>query len=253
MTENNRRSRSNLPKSDAQQRYIEIGELAVLEQIRRDATLLDQSSIPIGPFARLQAGAVAERDAKTRGTLSNLFGNQRAFQSATMEFALNAGRWLDEITYPKPDDYSDAEAWLDAFLLGQSERGPKHGADPAISYASVWALWLSAVPYGLWSSQISASSMDEHAKWIRHLDALFASVLDHFALTLRLGTQSSDLASGMASLIEGVWLNQCLSLDHPCDASKPISSSLRRAGLMLWQGAVVDACSAMPTAKAEKR
>jgi (2R)-ethylmalonyl-CoA mutase len=42
---------SNLQRDEARRRYIEIGGLAALEQIRRDSETLDQQSIPVGPFA----------------------------------------------------------------------------------------------------------------------------------------------------------------------------------------------------------
>ena len=82
--------RSTLPKDEARRRYVEIGQLAALEQIKRDSELLDRRSIAVGPFARLDAGAVAARDGKTRGVISNLFGSQAAFQAETMERALDA-------------------------------------------------------------------------------------------------------------------------------------------------------------------
>jgi hypothetical protein len=237
MSDSKKRTRSNLPKSEAWQRYIEIGELVVLEQIQRDAELLDKSAIAVGPFARLQADAVADRDQKTRGAISNLFKSQAAFQVETMELALNAGHWLDEIVYPNPQDYANAEGWVDAFLLRQSDRGPHHGAPPEVSYASVWSLWLSAVPYGLWSRKISQSSLDEHIQWLQQLIVLFQEAMTHFRLRMQPGTTLEDLASGMASFIEGIWLNQCLTLHHPCNATEPISTVARRAGLMLWRGA----------------
>jgi hypothetical protein len=237
MSDRKKRTRSNLPKSEARQRYIEMGELVVLEQIRRDAELLDKSAIAVGPFARLQADAVADRDQKTRGAISNLFGSQAAFQAETMELVLNAGDWITAVTYPDPHNYADADAWLDAFLLNQSERGPRHGATPEVSYASVWALWLSAVPYGLWSRQISQSSLNEHILWLQQLLVLFQKAMTHFGLRMRPGARLEDLACGMTSFIEGLWLNQCLTLHHPCNTAEPISTVARRAALMLWRGA----------------
>jgi hypothetical protein len=46
-----------------------------------------------------------------------------------------------------------------------------------------------------------------------------------------------DLASAAASLVEGVWLNQCLTRHHPSEPSEPISTLLRRSGRLLWLGA----------------
>ena len=45
-----------------------------------------------------------------------------------------------------------------------------------------------------------------------------------------------DLAEAFASLIEGVWLNQCLTDRHPSEPDEPISTLLRRAGRTLWRG-----------------
>ena len=70
------------------------------------------------------------------------------------------------------------------------------------------------------------------------LEAIFADALAHFGLTLREGVALVDLACGAASLIEGVWLNQCLTGRHPRVADTPISATLVRAGRMLWRGAV---------------
>ena len=75
-----KKGRSTLPKTEARRRYIEIGEVVVLEQIRRDAAMLDEELVAVGPFARLDAEAVATKDGKTRGVISNLFGSQAAFR-----------------------------------------------------------------------------------------------------------------------------------------------------------------------------
>ena len=48
--------RSTLPKDEARRRYVEIGLVAALEQIKRDSELLDRRSTAVGPFARLDAG-----------------------------------------------------------------------------------------------------------------------------------------------------------------------------------------------------
>ena len=231
------RTRSTLAKPEARQRYVEIGEFVVLEQIRKDAALLDEQAIAVGPFARLDAGAVAAHDGKTRGSITNLFGSQAAFQAETMALALSAGAWIETIKYPAPRDFPDADAWVDAFFAGQSARGPRHGSKPAVSYAFLWALWLSAVPYGLWSEQISRPSMEEHVLWVAQLERVLQQALDHFGIDLKPGTTLNDVASAIASMIEGVWLNQCLTTRHPCDASEPISTALRRGGRLVWLGA----------------
>jgi hypothetical protein len=233
--------RSTLPRDAARRRYVEIGELAALEQIRHDSEALDERAIAVGPFARLDANAVAARDGKTRGAITNLFGSQAAFQAETMALALSAGDWIERAELPDPAAYEAAEEWIDALFAGESERGPHHDAEPGSSYGFLWALWLSAVPYGLWSERVSAPSMDEHAQWVAKLEAAFASALERFGVALRDGTTVNDLACASASLVEGVWLNQCLTGRHPFDAAEPIATVLRRGGRLLWRGATLGA------------
>ncbi len=229
------RIRSTLSKEDARRRYVELAEVAVLEQIRDDAETLDRESIPVGPFARLDANAVAAREGKTRGSITNLFGSQSAFQAETMNLALSARDWIERLEYPAPADHESGEAWIDAVLLAESERGPQRGAEPTSTYAFLWAIWLTAVPYGMWSERIRRPSMDEHAQWVDRLEVVIGGGVDHFGLTIVEGSVR-DLAEAYASLVEGVWLNQCLSERHPSDPSEPISTLLRRAGRLLWRG-----------------
>lgn len=200
--------------------------------------MLDNLAIAVGPFARLDAGAVAERDRKTRGAITNLFGSQASFQAETMALALSAGDWIARIDYPEPADYQAADAWVEALFAGQSERGPTHGVKPVLSYAFLWALWLSAVPYGLWSKRVSQPSVAEFARWLESLEQVYSKALGQFGMKLREGVTLNDLACATGSLIEGAWLNQCLSTRHPSDSSQPISAVLRRSGRLLWQGAV---------------
>jgi hypothetical protein len=232
------RHRSKLPRDEARRRYVEAGELAALEQIRLDAERLDDRSLAVGPFARLDANAVAARDDKTRGAITNLFGSQAAFQVETMALALDAADWIARMEYPDPGEFADAGAWLDALLAGESARGPQHGAEPAVTYAFLWALWLSAVPYGIWTERVSGPTLEEHRQWVDRLGAVIRDALDHFGLALREEVTVDDVACALANLIEGVWLNQCLTDRHPTDASEPIASELLRGGRMLWRGSV---------------
>ncbi len=226
-----------MSQQEARQRYVEIGELVALEQIKRDSETLDLTSIAVGPFARLDANEVAARDGKTRGVISNLFGSQAAFQAATMSLALHSRDWIAQIQYPEPAEYDTAGSWLDAFFASESKRGPSRGGRPKTNYGSVWALWLSAVPYGMWSEQIRRPSMEEHVQWLEKLEQVLESALDRFGASLREGVTVNDLACAFASLIEGVWLNQCMTTRHPSDPSEPIATSLRRSGRLLWAGA----------------
>ena len=137
------------PRPATLHRYVEIGELVALEQIKTDSEALDAGSVAIGPFARLDANAVAARDGKTRGAITNLFGSQAAFQAETMALALSAADLIEQIDYPAPADYPSADEWVDDFFAGEAARGPSHGAEPAVNFATLWTLWLSAVPYGV--------------------------------------------------------------------------------------------------------
>ena len=124
-----------------------------------DARALDGDALAIGPFARLDAGAVAARDGKTRGAITNLFGSQAAYQAETMRLTLDAGEIAELADWPDPAGFADADAWVEALFAGQSARGPQHAAEPAMSYAALWVLWLGAVPYGLWSERVAEPSM----------------------------------------------------------------------------------------------
>ena len=222
--------RSTLPRDEARRRYVEMGQLAALQQIKRDSEALDRRSIAVGPFARLDANDVAERDGKTRGVISHLFGSQSAFQVETMARALDAGDWVEQLEHPAPADHPDAGAWVEALFAAEAARGPQRGERPRLDYAALWALWLSTVPYGLWSERVSAPSMEEHEQWIEKLAEAFGKALEHFGLVLREGVTLADLGGAAASLIEGAWLNQCLTA--------PSDRFLRRSGRLLWEGAV---------------
>lgn len=216
-----------------------MGSLVALEQIQKDSQLLGEGTLAVGPFARLDAEAVAAHDGKTRGAITNLFGSQAAFQAAAMALALDAQEWVERIEFPAPQDFNDPEAWLDALLAGESARGPAHGAKPAAEHGLVWALWLSAVPYGIWSDEIAKPSVAEYVQTVRKLEQVILNAFDHFELTVQPGTSINDLACAIVSLTEGTWLNQCLTRRHPCDKAEPVATILRRGGRMLWRGAVM--------------
>jgi len=216
-----------------------MGSLVALEQIQKDSQLLGEGTLAVGPFARLDAEVVAAHDGKTRGAITNLFGSQAAFQAAAMALALDAQEWVERIEFPVPQDFSDPEDWFDALLTGESARGPSHGAKPAAEHGLVWALWLSAVPYGIWSEEIAKPSVAEYVQTVSKLEQEILSAFDHFELTVQPGTSINDLACAIVSLTEGAWLNQCLTRRHPCDKAEPAGTILRRGGRMLWRGAVM--------------
>ena len=215
--------------------------MVALEQIKTDSEGLDAGTVAIGPFARLDANTVAARDGKTRGVISNLFGSQAAFQAETMALALSATDLVEQIEYPRPEEHSSADEWVDAFFAGEAARGPSHGAEPAAGYSALWVLWLSAVPYGLWSESIAGPSVDENRNWIARLEVVFQGAIDHFGMTLRADATVGDLAVAVAGMVEGLWLNQCLTDHHPTDRSEPIATAMLRSGRLLWNGATLPA------------
>ena len=147
---------------------------------------------------------------------------------------------IEQIVYPRPADHPNVDEWVDAFFSRASPpRGPRHGAEPVDDYASNWALWLSAVPYGLWSEEVAGPSLQENRDWMAGLTMVFQEALDHFDLTLRPDTTLDDLALATAGLVEGLWLNQCLTTRHPNDPTEPIGTAMRRSGRLLWRGATL--------------
>jgi hypothetical protein len=231
------RKRSTLPRDEARRRYVERAEMVVLETIRADAAALDRDRLAIGPFARLDAGAVAARDGKTRGAVSNLFGSQAALQVETMALALDAIHFLEGTEYAAPEEHDSADAWIDAFFDAESARGPSHRSRPRLDYAGLWTLWLAAVPYGLWSERVARPSLEEFRHSVATLEPLLRRALDRFGLELVPGVTEADLAVGIVNLVEGTWLNQCLTTEHPTDAGEPMAAALRRSGRLLWRGA----------------
>ena len=179
---NQQAGRSTLPKLAARQRYVEMGELAALQQIREDSKILDAGSIPVGPFARLDAGAVAAQDGKTRGAITNLFGSQAAFQAETMALVAERRRLDREARVPGAVRLPDRGGVARRVLAGESARGPRHGSEPVVDYGFLWALWLSTVPYGLWSERVREPSMDEHVQLLRRLEGVIEEALIHFDL-----------------------------------------------------------------------
>ncbi len=237
-----RRRRSLLPPDEARQRYIRAAESVLLRQIQSDARRLDEQddgrSMAVGPFAKLSAEDVAaDVDGKSRGAITNLFKSQRQFQLRAMALVLEDPE-ADIQAPPDPADYADATAWIDALAIAESARGPHHGMEPTPGYGLVWALWLSQVPYGVWSQRIAAPSMREFRQSAHRLETHGVSpALERFSLRVRSPWTSLQLATAMASVIEGVWLNQALTPEHPTQADHPAVEAMRIAVKMLWQGA----------------
>lgn len=236
------RRRSNLQPDEARKRYIRAAETVLLRQIQSDARRLDREDderrVAVGPFAKLSAEDVAASvDGKSRGAITNLFKSQRQFQLQAMAVVLEDPE-VDIAVPPAPGAFTGVEAWLDALAVAETERGPRHGMEPAAGYGMNWALWLSQVPYGVWSERIAAPSMHEFRHSVDRLEIeCVRPALEQFSLEVQPPWTVRDLATAMTSLIEGVWLNQALSGDHPSRADASDLDAMRIALTMLWRGA----------------
>lgn len=145
---------------------------------------------------------------------------------------------VDAAVPPDPRAFDEPRAWIEAVASAESERGPLHGMEPAESYAMRWVLWLSQVPYGVWSERIATPSMREFRHSAERLEAeLVRPALARFELEPRPPWTSLDIASAIVSLREGLWLNQCLSDDHSTRPGVDPAEAARTALTMLWQGA----------------
>jgi hypothetical protein len=110
--------------------------------------------------------------------------------------------------------------------------------EPATGYALDWALWLSQVPYGIWSERIAHPSMREFRHTAARLETdSIRPALDRFGVEVRPPWTELDLATAMSSLVEGAWLNHCLSTEHPTRPDSDATRALRDGLWMLWQGA----------------
>ena len=151
-----RRKRSTLPKAEARQRYIEMGELMVLEQIARDAATLDQGALAVGPFARLDAEAVAARAGKTRGAINNLFGSQAAYQTETMTLVLDSSDWMERIEYPAPAKYATEDSLANSWpvspiaIICSAKIAWSTTYNPASTIIKSWTLVACKVIATLW-------------------------------------------------------------------------------------------------------
>ena len=237
-----RRRRSLLPPDEARKRYVRAAEAVILRQIQSDGRRLDQDddgqSVAVGPFAKLSAEEVAaSADGKSRGAITNLFKSQRQFQLQAMALVLEDPE-VDVKAPPDPAGFADASAWIDGLAIAESERGPHHGMEPTPGYGLIWALWLSQVPYGVWSERIAAPSMREFRHSADRLATLaIVPALARFSLEVRPPWDVNDVATAMASAREGVWLNQALTADHPTRQQAPTVDAMRNALRMIWDGA----------------
>jgi hypothetical protein len=230
------RNRSRLSQAEARRRYVEMGEAVLLDQVRAEAEAFDAAEgdtpFPLGQFARLDASQVAAIEGKTRGAITNLFGSQIAYQAASMTGAAVSGQddmgGIDEAAYPACSDFPQADAWIRVVACIEAARGPQNGRRPT-GYAGRWVLWLTLVPYAMWSRKAIAASSAEFHIWVRRIEAeIVQPALEHFQLELRAPYSSIELATAMANLVEGLWLTQCIEADR---------NAAPNALAMLWKGA----------------
>jgi hypothetical protein len=206
-----------------------------LPRHRAAGGLHGSSAKPLGPFARIDATEIAQREGKTRGVISNLFGSQGAFQVAVMDLSLSDFEdqgGVHEVAYPDVQEFSDAGSWLAAFAEVESARGPRHRV-LAEGYSARWLLWVAMLPYEVWSPRMSEVSVVEFESWVGSLESdRLAPALSRFGLAIRPGVELRDLATAFANAIEGVWLSQCT---HP-DAARGANQMFVALSL-LWHGA----------------
>ena len=209
--------RSGLSREEAKKRYIQLAEKVILEQVEEDARRLDGEDDDrrkaIGPFARLSAERVAELDdGRSRGA-----DHERLQEPARVPARGDGGRLgrsgsARGLDTPDPQGFEDAGAWIEAVATFESERGPMHETESLEGYAAGWVLFLGQVPYGLWSEYIAEPSMKEFRGSAERLErGAIRPALEHFGLEVRPPLTTLDLAAAMQSMIEGLWINQCLT------------------------------------------
>ena len=189
------RTRSTLGKEAARARYVEMGELAALEQIREDARALDERALAVGPFARLDANAVAASDGKTRGAITNLFGSQASYQAETMALALRAGDWIEELVVSRPRGVPErGGVGRRAVRLRVGARARSTAATRPCATRPCGRCGSRPCRTASGASASRGPSMAEHAQWLARLEDVLGRAIEHFGLTLRDGVTLADLA-----------------------------------------------------------
>lgn len=235
--------RERLPRRDAEQTYLQAGELEVYRQLERDAAALDaaletERAIAIGPFARLRADDVVDELGKTRGAINNLWGSQEGFRAAILATFLNdTTLGVDDVDYPDPAACASLDEWVAGWAAAEIERGPRHGTEPDNRYGLRWAAWLALVPYGIWSDRVAEPSMREYRDSVDHATGLLEPALEHFGVTIDPPATLADLAVAATSAIEGFWLNSSLTTDDPIGRQGPFVGALATTLRLLVRGA----------------
>ncbi len=199
----------------------------------------DERRVAVGPFARLSAEQVASLDeGRSRGAITNVFKSQRRFQLEAMALALE-DPGVDSIGPPDPRGFADPTAWIEAVAAAEHTRGAHpRGGDARGLRSGLGAVGSDRCRTGSGASTIAEPSMSEfrHSAERFERDAI-RPALAHFGLETRSPWTPMDLATAMRSMIEGLWLNQCLTREHPTSPGTPSVQGIRDGLRMLWQGA----------------
>ena len=253
------KKKTRLARDDAERRYISAGELEVFRQLQRDGRSMDPAlahdqALAVGPFARLRADVVVDELGKTRGAINNLWGSQEAFRAAVMAVFLNdEGLGLDEVSYPDPAASKTLEHWVGRLAAVEIQRGPHHDMSPENRYGLRGAAWLALVPYGIWSDRVAKASVDEYRQGAeRYGTAVVGPALKRFDLALALDITLLDVAAACCSLIEGFWLNACLTSRDPAGRNQSIDATLAASLCLVLRGATVPSRNAS-TSKTSRR
>jgi hypothetical protein len=253
------KKKTRLARDDAEERYISAGELEVFKQLQRDGLAMDSELahdrvLAVGPFSRLRADVVVDELGKTRGAINNLWGSQEAFRAAVMAVFLNdTGLGLDEVSYPDPAQSKTLEHWVGRLAAVEIQRGPHHEMSPENRYGLRWAAWLALVPYGIWSKRVAKASIDEYRQGAeRYGDAVIGPALERFELDLASNVTLLDVAVACCSLIEGFWLNACLTSRDPAGRNQSIAAALASSLCLVLRGATVPSRRAS-TSKTSRR
>jgi hypothetical protein len=233
-----------LTRGEARRRYIDIAETVLIDQVSAAAKAFDaqhpRPQSALGLFASIDANAVAARDGKTRGAITNLFGSQAEFQVESMAMSTEDRDYggFGERAYPCPTQFENSAEWVCQVARIESSRGPQRGRPTERGYARRWLLWLSMVPYAPWSERLSEAAREEFDGWVGKLERdVIAPALEHFSEEPVDGVSTTDLAFAFNAAVEGLWLSQCVAEVHGGRAELTTQRAAEQTLTMLWRGA----------------
>ena len=183
--------RSTLPKDEARRRYVEIGELVALEQIRKDAKLLDERR------------SRSARSPASTPTPSPPATARRAARSPTCSAARPPSRprrWRWRSTRASGSSGSSSPPRRLSRRRGLVRRraspasrraGPRTAPSRPSTTGSCGRCGSAPCPTASGASSVPGPSMEEYVQWLRRLEAILGDALDHFGLTLREGRRST--------------------------------------------------------------